>query len=202
MLPFLFIFNTDLLLMDVKIGQGVLVFIIATMAMLIFAAATQGWFVVRSRWYESVLLLLIAFTLFRPGFWLDRLYDPYEEIAPQAFVQTVGELRHKTDLRLVVEGEDHYGKVKSTVMLLRVPRGESGAERLQTLGLEVIVKDDKLIIDHVAFGSPAAALGLQFDQQILSAMRPVERIRKEVMWLPAFGLLALVVWLQRRRRAA
>ncbi|MDY0073491.1 MAG: TRAP transporter permease [Thauera sp.] len=201
-LPFLFIFNTDLLLMDVKIGQGVLVFIIATMAMLIFAAATQGWFVVRSRWYESVLLLLIAFTLFRPGFWLDRLYDPYEEIAPQAFVQTVGELRHKTDLRLVVEGEDHYGKVKSTVMLLRVPRGESGAERLQTLGLEVIVKDDKLIIDHVAFGSPAAALGLQFDQQILSAMRPVERIRKEVMWLPAFGLLALVVWLQRRRRAA
>ncbi len=65
-LPFLFIFNTDLLLIDVDFAHGVLIFIVATIAMLIFAAATQGWFLVKSRWYESVLLLLVAFTLFRP----------------------------------------------------------------------------------------------------------------------------------------
>jgi TRAP-type uncharacterized transport system fused permease subunit len=41
--------------------------------MLIFAAATQGYFLTRSRIYESVLLLLIAFTLFRPGFWMDKV---------------------------------------------------------------------------------------------------------------------------------
>ena len=39
-----------------------MIFIVATIAMLIFAAATQGWFLVKSRWYESVLLLLVAFT--------------------------------------------------------------------------------------------------------------------------------------------
>ncbi|MCX9458594.1 DUF3394 domain-containing protein, partial [Vibrio cholerae] len=71
-LPFLFIFNTDLLLINVDFAHGVLIFAVATVAMLIFAAATQGYFLVKSRWYESLLLLLVAFTLFRPGFWMDR----------------------------------------------------------------------------------------------------------------------------------
>ena len=34
----------------------------ATLAMLLFAAATQGYFLVRSRFYESLLLLLITRT--------------------------------------------------------------------------------------------------------------------------------------------
>ena len=51
-------------------AHGVLIFIVATIAMLIFAAATQGFFLVKSRWYESVLLLLVAFTLF-PSWLLD-----------------------------------------------------------------------------------------------------------------------------------
>src|SRR5690606_12103838 len=78
-LPFLFIFNTDLLLIDVSLWHGVLIFFVATGAMLIFAAGTQGFFLVRSRWYESVLLLLVAFTLFRPGFWMDLAHDPYRD---------------------------------------------------------------------------------------------------------------------------
>lgn len=198
-LPFLFIFNTDLLLMDVSFGHGIVVFVIATLAMLIFAAATQGWFVTRSRWYESILLLLVAFTLFRPGFWLDRLYDPWEDVHPDAFIQTLGETPHKRELRLLVEGEDPLGNPKSTVMLLPVPRGDSGEARMEALGLELLIEDDKLIVDNVAFGSIAADLGLEFDQVITRAQKPVDRIRKEIMWIPGFALLALVVWLQRRR---
>ncbi|MGI9494289.1 MAG: TRAP transporter permease, partial [Geminicoccaceae bacterium] len=70
LLPFLFIFNTDLLLIDVSFGKAILVFIVAVIAMMLFAAATQGFFFVRSKWWETVALLLVAFTLFRPGFWL------------------------------------------------------------------------------------------------------------------------------------
>ena len=54
-LPFLFIFNTDLLLIGVDFWHGVLIFIVATIAMLIFAAGTQGYFLVRSRWYEPAV---------------------------------------------------------------------------------------------------------------------------------------------------
>lgn len=48
-LPFLFIFNTELLLIGVNWGQGLFIFVVATIAMLLFAAATQGWFLARNR---------------------------------------------------------------------------------------------------------------------------------------------------------
>src|SRR5690554_636850 len=200
-LPFLFIFNTDLLLMNVSFAHGVLVFIVATAAMLVFAAATQGWFVVRSRWYESILLLLVAFTLFRPGFWLDRIYDPYQEIPAENFVQVLGEVKPKTQLRLRVEGEDSFGNMKSLVMLLPVPEGATGEERMQALGLELLVEDNHLLVDQVDFASPASDLGLEFDQVITHAKVPVKRIRKEIMWIPGLLLLAFVFWLQRKRRS-
>src|SRR5699024_659831 len=134
-LPFLFIFNTDLLLIDVSWMQGVMIFVVATIAMLIFAAGTQGYFLVRSRWYESLLLLLVAFTLFRPGFWMDRIHDPYRDIAPAQFEQAMGNVDEGSNLRVRIDGLDAYGNPTSFVILVAVPKGETGAERMENLGL-------------------------------------------------------------------
>ena len=61
--------NTELLLIGIENWIHLLgVIVSATIAMLLFAAATQGYWLVRSRWWESIALLLVAFTLFRPGF--------------------------------------------------------------------------------------------------------------------------------------
>ncbi|MDX7799081.1 TRAP transporter permease [Aeromonas caviae] len=200
-LPFLFIFNTDLLLINVDFAHGVLIFIVATIAMLIFAAATQGFFLVKSRWYESVLLLLVAFTLFRPGFWMDLLHDPYRDTAPAELVQTMGQVEAESTLRLRMEGEDAVGKLRRFTVLLPVPSGVSGEDRLAKLGIQTYEQDGKILIDTVTFGSQAADLGLEMDQQILSVKAPTERWPKELMWLPGFLLFGAVVWLQRRRVA-
>lgn len=199
-LPFLFIFNTDLLLIDVDFGHGVLIFIVATLAMLIFAAGTQGYFLVRSRWYESVLLLLVAFTLFRPGFWMDIVHDPYRNIAPTELAQALGDVEAGSQLRLRVLGENDVGDLCEISLLLPVPEGASGEERLDKLGLMTYVEGDKVLVDSVTFASPAAEAGLAFDQQILSVRAPTDRWTKELMWIPGLLLFALVVWLQRRRR--
>ncbi|MEZ6934669.1 TRAP transporter permease [Aeromonas sp. S19(2024)] len=200
-LPFLFIFNTDLLLINVDFAHGVLIFIVATIAMLIFAAATQGFFLVKSRWYESVLLLLVAFTLFRPGFWMDLLHDPYRDTAPAELVQTMGQVEAESTLRLRMEGEDAVGKLRRFTVLLPVPSGVSGEDRLAKLGIQTYEQDGKILIDTITFGSQAADLGLEMDQQILSVKAPTERWPKELMWLPGFLLFGAVVWLQRRRVA-
>ncbi len=200
-LPFLFIFNTDLLLINVDFSHGVLIFFVATIAMLIFAAATQGFFLVKSRWYESVLLLLVAFTLFRPGFWMDLLHDPYRDTAPAELVQTMGQVEAESTLRLRMEGEDAVGKLRRFTVLLPVPDGASGEDRLTKLGIQTYEQDGKILIDTVTFGSQAADLGLEMDQQILSVKAPTERWPKELMWLPGFLLFGAVVWLQRRRVA-
>ncbi|WP_421159002.1 TRAP transporter permease [Aeromonas dhakensis] len=200
-LPFLFIFNTDLLLINVDFAHGVLIFIVATIAMLIFAAATQGYFLVKSRWYESVLLLLVAFTLFRPGFWMDKLHDPYRDAAPAELAQTMGQVEAESTLRLRMEGEDAVGKLRRFTVLLPVPDGASGEDRLTKLGIRTYEQDGKILIDSVTFGSQAAELGLEMDQQILSVKAPTERWPKELMWLPGFLLFGAVIWLQRRRQA-
>ncbi|WP_397379951.1 TRAP transporter permease [Pseudomonas sp.] len=199
-LPFLFIFNTDLLLIDVDFWHGVLIFIVATLAMLIFAAGSQGYFLVRSRWYESVLLLLVAFTLFRPGFWMDMVHDPYRDIAPAEMAQALGDVEAGSQLRLRVLGENDVGDPREFSLLLPVPEGASGEERLEKLGLMTYEDGDKVLVDSVTFASPAAEAGLEFDQQILSVRAPTDRWTKELMWIPGLLLFALVVWLQRRRR--
>ncbi|MBA1237359.1 TRAP transporter permease [Pseudomonas kunmingensis] len=199
-LPFLFIFNTDLLLIGVDFWHGVLIFIVATIAMLVFAAGTQGYFLVRSRWYESVLLLLVAFTLFRPGFWMDIIHDPYQEIPPAQLVEALGSVDEDSQLRMRVLGEDAVGDPREFVLLLAIPDGASGEEKLAKIGLMTYEDDGKLLVDSVTFGSPAAEAGLEFDQQILSVRAPVDRWPKEFMWIPGFLLFGLIVWMQRRRR--
>ncbi|KRW65967.1 C4-dicarboxylate ABC transporter [Pseudomonas sp. TTU2014-105ASC] len=199
-LPFLFIFNTDLLLIGVDFWHGVLIFIVATIAMLVFAAGTQGYFLVRSRWYESVLLLLVAFTLFRPGFWMDIIHDPYQEIPPAQLVEALGRVDEDSQLRMRVLGEDAVGDPREFVLLLAIPDGASGEEKLAKIGLMTYEDDGKLLVDSVTFGSPAAEAGLEFDQQILSVRAPVDRWPKEFMWIPGFLLFGLIVWMQRRRR--
>ena len=170
--------------------------------MLIFAAATQGYMLVKSRWYESLLLLLVAFTLFRPGFWMDTIHDPYRDIPPAQFERALGAIDDDSNLRVRIDGLDAYGAPTSFVILVPAPEGETGAERMQNLGLTLMQQDGKTLVDMTEFGSQAEKLGFDFDQEIVAIRAPVERWPKEWMWIPGLAVFALVVWLQRRRRQA
>ena len=102
-------------------------------------------------------------------------------------------------MRLRIQGEDGVGKTRQSTLLIAVPDGANGEERLANLGLTLYEQDGKTLIDSVTFGSPAAVAGMEFDQEILSVKAPTERWSKELMWFPGFLLFGLIVWLQRRR---
>jgi len=200
MLPFLFIFNTDLLLIDVGWAQGIFVFIVATIAMLLFAAATQGWFLTKSRLWETLALLLIAFTLFRPGFWMDKISPRFSDTAPADIVETFANAEPGSTFRLSVLGEDDVGRERSFVAPLTIGEGDTGEERLESSGLELLYEDDKVIIDGVGFDSSAEAAGLDFDQIINTVSVPRKSLPKELMYIPALLLLGLIWKLQSGRR--
>ena len=200
-LPFLFIFNTELLLINVTAVQGVFVFVIATIAMLLFAAATQGWFLAKNKFYETAALLLIAFTLFRPGFWMDMVSAPYSEEQPSAIAEAALATRAGEDLRIRVAGLNDLGDPIEFVAVLTIPEGATGEERLDTAGLLFRNDGDALIVDDVAFGSAAETAGLNWDQEVLRVLRPLDQPSKYWMFIPALLLLALVVFLQRGRNA-
>jgi TRAP transporter 4TM/12TM fusion protein len=67
-LPFMFIFNSELILDNIySWPQGILIFLMACMGNFAFASATQGWFVSKNRFYEIPLFLLVTLILMRPN---------------------------------------------------------------------------------------------------------------------------------------
>jgi TRAP transporter 4TM/12TM fusion protein len=201
-LPFLFIFNPQLLLIDVGWVEGILVFVVAVIAMLTFAAALQGWFIARSRIWESALLLLIAFSFFRPGFWMDMISPPYEIREPAAFTEVVGLVPPGTLLQTRIAGLDQFGAPTQFATLLEVPEGATGEERVQAMGITLLERDDKQIIDNVAFDSAAQKAGLDWDQELLFFREPLPQPSKYWIFIPTLLVLAGLVALQRRRLKA
>lgn len=201
LLPFLFIFNTDLLLIDVGPGQAVIIFIVATAAMLIFTAGMQGYFFARSRIYESALLILIAFSLFRPGFWMDMIIAPTENVPPTSIVEQIGALPPGAELRLTIDGLSDAGAPITFTSVLPVPEGGSGQERLDSFGLELLMDEESVVIDNVVFGSPAEKEGLyDWDQRIIALAIPADQPPKELIWIPSLMLLAGLWFIQTRRQ--
>ena len=91
-------------------------------------------FFVKSRFYESVLLLLVAFTLFRPGFWMDMVVSPVEDVAPSELNATADELAPGSELRLRIEGEDDIGNPRSFVAVLPLGKGTRAPNVCSTRG--------------------------------------------------------------------
>lgn len=67
-IPFVFIFNTDLILYRIESWPlGLLIFSMSVLGAFAFTSALQGFFLTRNRWYEAPLFLMIALILFHPG---------------------------------------------------------------------------------------------------------------------------------------
>ena len=73
-LPFMFIFNHEMLLQGVTSWTaGLIIFAATCIGSCTFASATQGWFIGRNRWFDIPILLLVTAIMFRPGFFTARL---------------------------------------------------------------------------------------------------------------------------------
>ncbi len=203
-LPFMFIFNTQLLLIGLTGWFDLLVTIVsAVVAILAFAAATQGYWLTRSYRWESALLILIAFTLFRPGFWWDQVYPEFEERPGAELVEYVGNIADDPEADSVViqvSGMSLTGRDVATWMELPLPESDSAEARLLASGLELRQDGDVMVVDFIEFGSPAEKAGLDFDWTINRVRVPQERPPRELVYIPAVLLLILIGWLQVRRR--
>ncbi|WP_374328340.1 TRAP transporter permease [Azonexus sp.] len=205
-LPFMFIFNTQLLLIGITDAFHLILTVVsATLASLMFAAATQGFFLVRNRLHETLLLLLVTFSLFRPGFWMDMIYPPFDEAAPTELTRLVEAAPKDGKLRVWVEGLSLEGQEVTKGVLLSLGAPGKASERLASMGLTVMTLGDQVQVAAVRFGSPAEKLGLEqgFNLTRIEIPHP-DRPDKEWIFIPALLLLALVWFMQnaRRRREA
>ena len=212
-LPFLFIYNPTLILYGVDLGtmagmmQAVFVFCVATVAMLLFAAATQGYFLAPSKLWESAALLLVAFTLFVPGFWLDRIQPRFNELPATQLAAAFDDASPGDTVRFVVAGPGFTdGKLTQLTLVHSVTETDPATGRADAAGLLLMPEGDKLFMDEPMFGTPyqEKLSGFDFytDQrvEVVSLLSPAHRMPKQIFYLPALLLLALVVMMQRRRQ--
>lgn len=200
-LPFLFVFNPQILLIGLEgWADTILVVAACVVAMLAFSAATIGWFLDRNRIWESALLLLVCFTLFRPGFWLDLVYDPYEHLPAAKLYEVAEQLPRNARITFTIEGISLEGRDVSKTVSLPVGDPAPGRERLAESGARFMALGDSIQVGPVDFGSYAKRIGLETGFDVTGVLVPADRPSKYWMFVPALLVIGLVALLQVRRR--
>jgi hypothetical protein len=173
----------------------------ALLAMLLFAAATQGFFITHSKKWETVALLLITFTLFRPGFFMDMIYDPLVKVDASQIYEIAEAQPANGLLRVHVMGETLEGDMVDKVVMLPVGAPGPGKDRVEmAAGLELRQEGDKMFVDNIVFGSAADKQKIDFDWEIVDVQKKADTPNKRWFYIPALLLLALIWKTQTGRR--
>ena len=199
-LPFVWIFNPQLLLIDVDGWFELVLVVLASLAAsLLFAAATMGWFRTKCSWWEIAFLLVATFMLFRPNFFMDMLYLPYVDRPAKEVFAVATSLAEGDRIVLVIEGANVEGEdVKKTVAVQLGKPGE-GRQRLAEAGLTMQALGDEVRIATVKFGSRAKRSGFDQGWKVGAIKVPTDRPSQHWVYVPALALAAFVWFLQRAR---
>ena len=208
LLPFMFIFNTQLLMIGVdNTFDFVMVVVAAITGMLLFAAATQGYWLDRNRWWETILLLGLVFIIFRPGFIWDRVQPPYQELPGKEIFKVADGMKKGDRITFVVSGETIEGKERKYTFALPLAEGKNGKERINNTGFQL---DDMFGPVEVAMVIPGhnkqveamKKAGVDSGWVIESVDIKNDRLPKQIVLIPAFLIVFLLGWMQIRRRKA
>ncbi len=200
-LPFIWIFNPQLLLIDVHgPGEVVRVVLASTIAMCVFAAVTMNWFRVATRWWETVLLAVAVALLFRPDAVMDRLAPPTQDAKPSQVYDVAKNAATDETMVMVIKGTTIEGEdVMKTVALQLGDQGADGRKRLADGGLQLSVLGDQVQVGTVKFGSRAQKSGFEAGWEVAALKVPTDRPSAHWFYLPALALIAFVWWNQGRR---
>jgi TRAP transporter 4TM/12TM fusion protein len=200
-LPFIWIFNPQLLLLDIH-SPGELVRVVAAsiLATLIFAAVTMQWMRVKSRLWETALLAVAVLLLFRPDFFMDRITPPTRDAPAAQVFELAKSAPADATLAMLIKGTTLEGdEVVKTVALQLGDAGADGRQRLAQAGLQLVPLGDTVQVGSVKFGSRAKRGGFEPGWDVAAVQVPTGAPSPHWFYLPALLLVGLVWWNQGRR---
>ncbi len=191
-LPIVFIFNNELLLIGVtSFWHGVAIFVVSLVAIFSFTSATQGWFITRLRWFEIIILLFITVSMFRPDFIMNRIYPEYETFENN--LNTPLNFDEKRKVRFHVVRHTDYGERYKMFAFEIEPKANENI--LNITGLELQGNDkNNLEIVNLNYNSPAEKIGMYFYDEITRIeISSIDRPKKEYIYILGFLLLFSVI---------
>lgn len=202
-LAFVMIFNPEIMLIGIEsIWHGALVVVASIAGCLAFAAATMGYWLVRSRLWETLALLAVSLGLIYPAAFLDGIYNKYRDVPASELAARVEAAPPGGRLVVRFTGTTIEGDAVEKLVSLRLGPSGTVAERLAFSGLQVAESRGRVTVSNVAFGSYAARLRLEPGYQLAAVLAPADRPSNLWVYAGAFLLLGLVGSAQATRRRA
>ena len=164
-LPVVFIFNNELLLIGIEnIWHGLMVLTTSLLAILIFSSATQGWFVNKLRWYEIIIFIIISLSLFRPDYILDKFYPEYEHSQLQLNNLKSINLKTDRDVHIKVTRRTEYGDRYKLFIIKKDTFNENYS--LKDYGINIVDQEGRMTIDTLKWNSLAKKSGIEIGDVI------------------------------------
>ncbi len=199
-LPIVFLFNHELLLIGVdSFWQALIVIVTSLTGILIFTAATQQWFINKLKWYETIAFLIISLSFLAPDYVLSKFYPKFNEQKISA--ETVQNLSFDPakEVHIKVTRVSEYGE---RYKLFVIDKGKFEKEyNLEEYGVTLIDKNDQLIVDKLNWKGEAKKSGMQMGDIISNfKIENPDRPNKAIVYPFAFFALLIFGYLNYRRK--
>lgn len=192
-LPFVFLFNAELLLIGVDSWLiGILVFCMSLIAVLSFTAISQGYMQVKLNIAEYALLAVATVILFVPELLLNQVVPEVRDpVAIESFEDGVEENRVTLNIMTA------FGDERTVT----IERDDVGGEAIswKTLGVSAqpsLLQASGLQLSLTEFAGAGAKAGLSNGMTVLDATSTQERISKHWFYLPGLLIVILVFFWQ------
>ncbi len=197
-LPIVFLFNSELLLIGIEsIWHGLMVIATSLIGILVFTSATQGWFINKLRWYEIIIFLIISISLLSPEFILNKFYPKYNYLSIEEINKK--QFDYNKEIRIKITRLTEYGERYKLFVIEKNSFDENFS--LDDYGMSLVVEDNKTIIDTLTWNGIAKKSGLDMGDIINEfKIENQNRPKKEIVYPIALILLSIFGYLNIKRR--
>jgi len=197
-LPIVFLFNHELLLIGIEnIWHALLVIVTSLIGILIFTAATQRWFFNKLQWYEIIIFLFISISLLSPEFVLNKFYPKYnyKDINQIQFL----ELDPKKEIHFKVTRPSEYGE-RYKLFVIEKNTFETKFN-LDEYGISLIKDKKRIVVDTLKWNGKAKKSGFETGDFISELkVENLDRPNKRIIYPLAILLLIIFGYLNYRRK--
>jgi len=197
-LPIVFLFNHELLLIGIEnIWHALLVIVTSLIGILIFTAATQRWFFNKLQWYEIIVFLFISISLLSPEFVLNKFYPKYNYKDINQ-IQLL-ELDPKKEVRFKVTRPSEYGE-RYKLFVIEKNTFETKFN-LDEYGISLIKEEKRIVVDTLKWNGKAKKSGFETGDFISEfKIENLDRPNKRIIYPLAILLLIIFGYLNYRRK--
>ena len=197
-LPIVFLFNHELLLIGVEnIWHALLVIITSLIGILVFTAATQRWFFSKLMWHEIIIFLIISISFLSPEFVLNKFYPKYN-YKDLSTIHSIN-LDTNNEVHIKVTRLSEYGERYKLFVIEK--NSFENKFNLEDYGINLVKSDNEIVVDTLKWNGLAKKNGMQTGDIISEfKVENLSRPNKSIIYPIALILLLIFGYLNYKRK--